>query len=75
MALATPDEVLAVTEGACKGRITDRPAGSNGFGYDPYFLLPDRGCTMAELPADEKNRISHRALALEAMKVAIGKLL
>jgi XTP/dITP diphosphohydrolase len=75
MALAAPDEVLAITEGTCEGRITDRPAGANGFGYDPYFWLPDRGCTMAELDPREKNRISHRAHALEAMKRAMEKLL
>jgi XTP/dITP diphosphohydrolase len=81
-ALAAPDaaapggaRVLAVTEGACEGRITDRPAGSNGFGYDPYFWVPGYGCTMAQLPPDEKNRISHRARALEAMKKQLEKLL
>ena len=75
MALAAPAEVLAVTVGTCEGCITDRPAGSNGFGYDPYFWLPDRGCTMAELAPEEKNRISHRARALEAMKRVMEKLL
>ena len=75
MALATPREVLAVTEGSCEGRITDRPAGANGFGYDPYFYLPEKGCTMAELAPDVKNRLSHRYRALEAMKKSLGKLL
>jgi len=75
MALATPETVLAVTEGACEGCITDSPAGSNGFGYDPHFWIPERGRTMAELPAAEKNRLSHRARALAAMKDRLGKLL
>jgi XTP/dITP diphosphohydrolase len=75
MALAAPERVLAVTEGSCEGRITDRPAGSNGFGYDPYFWLPDRGCTMAQLDAAEKNRLSHRYRALEAMRAYLEKLL
>jgi len=75
MALATPESVLAVTEGTCEGIITDRPAGSNGFGYDPHFYLPDRGRTMAQLPAEEKNRISHRARALAAMKDRLEALL
>jgi XTP/dITP diphosphohydrolase len=75
MALATPEKVLAVTEGACEGVITDTPAGSNGFGYDPHFYLPDRGRTMAQLPPEEKNRISHRARALAAMKKRLGELL
>jgi XTP/dITP diphosphohydrolase len=75
MALATPALVLAVTEGACEGRITDRPAGTNGFGYDPYFYLPEYGLTMAQIPPDEKNRISHRARALAAMESVLEKLL
>ena len=75
MALATPEKVLFVTEGACEGRITDSPAGSNGFGYDPHFWLPELGRTMAQLPAEEKNRLSHRAKALAAMKDRLEKLL
>jgi len=75
MALATPDRVLAVTEGACEGRITDPPAGSNGFGYDPHFYLPELGRTMAQLPPEMKNRLSHRAHALEAMRGRLEKLL
>ncbi|MSP98591.1 MAG: RdgB/HAM1 family non-canonical purine NTP pyrophosphatase [Betaproteobacteria bacterium] len=50
-----------------KGEITDRPRGANGFGYDPLFLLPDLGRTAAELDGAEKNRISHRGLALQRL--------
>jgi XTP/dITP diphosphohydrolase len=75
VALATPDRVLEWTEGTCEGRITDRPAGSNGFGYDPYFEVPGYGCTMAELPPETKNLLSHRGRALEAMKARLKKLL
>jgi len=75
VALATPDRVLEVTEGTCEGRITDRPAGSNGFGYDPYFRVPEHGCTMAELAPEVKNRLSHRARAVEAMKIRLENLL
>ncbi len=75
VALATPDRVLAVTEGVCEGRITDPPAGSNGFGYDPHFYLPELGRTMAELAPETKNRLSHRARALAAMKTRLEKLL
>jgi XTP/dITP diphosphohydrolase len=53
-------------DGECQGVITDRPRGAAGFGYDPVFYLPELGKTMAELPFDEKNRISHRGRA--AMK-------
>ena len=75
MVLARPKAVLAVTEGACEGVITDTPAGSNGFGYDPHFYLPGRGRTMAQLAPEEKNRISHRARALAAMKDRLADLL
>jgi len=64
-----------VTEGSCEGRITDRPAGANGFGYDPYFRVPEYGRTMAELAPDVKNGLSHRARALAAMRSELEKLL
>jgi XTP/dITP diphosphohydrolase len=75
VALATPDRVLLVAEGDCEGRITDRPAGSNGFGYDPYFYLPDVGRTMAQLAPSAKNRRSHRGRAIRALKPRLKKLL
>jgi XTP/dITP diphosphohydrolase len=75
MALATPDEVLAVTLGACEGRITDRAAGQNGFGYDPYFWMPAFERTMAELDPAVKNGLSHRARALEAMRKQMERVL
>jgi XTP/dITP diphosphohydrolase len=67
IALAWPDSPIELYEGQCEGIITDRPRGAKGFGYDPLFYLPELGKTMAELPFDEKNRISHRGRA--AMKV------
>ena len=56
-----------VAEGIWRGVIVDRPRGSNGFGYDPLFLLPALGKTAAELDSDGKNRISHRGLALQRL--------
>ena len=56
-----------VAEGNWRGEITDRPRGSNGFGYDPLFLIPALGQTAAELDAATKNRISHRGLALQRL--------
>jgi XTP/dITP diphosphohydrolase len=56
-----------IAEGEWHGEIVLEPRGSGGFGYDPYFLLPTLGKTAAELPLDEKNRLSHRALALAAL--------
>lgn len=56
-----------IAEGAWHGEIIDEPRGGGGFGYDPYFLLPELGRTAAELPMDHKNRISHRGQALAAL--------
>jgi XTP/dITP diphosphohydrolase len=63
IAIAEPDRLLATAEGVLEGMIATEPQGSGGFGYDPIFSLPAYGKTVAELPAEVKNRISHRALA------------
>jgi len=57
-----------ICEGSWEGMIQLEPAGDGGFGYDPYFFLPDRGCTSAQLSASEKNRLSHRGAALAELK-------
>ncbi len=57
-----------ICEGSWQGQIQLQPAGDGGFGYDPYFYLPELGCTAAELDADEKNRRSHRGQALAELK-------
>ena len=64
--IATPNGKLYSTEGVCEGLIAFEPRGQEGFGYDPIFYLPDYDCTMAQLQQAEKNRISHRARAIEA---------
>lgn len=65
MTLINPQgEVAFACKGICKGSITQEPAGSNGFGYDPIFLVEGRTTTMAELSEEEKNQISHRSQAL-----------
>lgn len=56
-----------IGEGIWHGEIVDQPQGSNGFGYDPYFYLPDQGMTAAAMAPEEKNRVSHRARALQAL--------
>lgn len=72
IALVDPaGELRAKTEGVCKGVIARAPSGTGGFGYDPYFYLPDHGKTMAELPPEVKNSISHRALAVQALRKAL----
>ena len=58
------DPAPLVCEGVWEGRILTAPRGSNGFGYDPVFLVPERGCSSAELPPEDKNRLSHRGKAL-----------
>jgi XTP/dITP diphosphohydrolase len=63
IAVADPSGRVEMVEGTVEGRIARAPRGENGFGYDPVFLLPERGLTAAELPADEKNVISHRGRA------------
>jgi len=66
IALAWPDGRTAVVEGVVEGRIALEPRGEHGFGYDPIFFVPEYGRTMAELPEEVKNRISHRARAAAA---------
>ena len=60
-----------VRDGSCGGEILPAPRGTGGFGYDPLFLVPRLGRTMAELPLDEKNRLSHRAAAFRALAAAL----
>ena len=71
MALVSPDGKEAITEGSCKGRIGMREKGRRGFGYDPLFILPKYGKTMAELSLREKNKISHRGKALRELRKTI----
>ena len=61
------DPVPLITQGSWEGRILEAPQGDGGFGYDPIFFVPTHGCSGGELAPDEKNKISHRAQALNAM--------
>jgi XTP/dITP diphosphohydrolase len=74
IALAWPDQHIETFEGQCDGVIAFEPQGTNGFGFDPVFYMPEHNCTMAELPEEKKNQISHRAraavLARERLKTA-----
>jgi XTP/dITP diphosphohydrolase len=65
VAVVLPSGELQITSGQCDGEIIPEERGSNGFGYDPIFFIPGIGCTMAELNMDEKNRLSHRARAIQ----------
>lgn len=73
IAAAMPDGEVFTTLGIIEGRIGYETKGENGFGYDPIFYLPEYGCTSAELSEEEKNAISHRGRALEAMREELGK--
>jgi len=68
IALKSPEGKETLTEGFCRGRIGFKEKGRRGFGYDPLFILPKEGKTMAELSLEEKNRVSHRGKALRKMR-------
>jgi XTP/dITP diphosphohydrolase len=74
-ALATPGGAIATARGECTGEILAAPRGIRGFGYDPVFLARGERASMAELPAARKNQISHRALAVRALRDAIERAL
>ncbi|PLR68455.1 XTP/dITP diphosphatase [Bacillus sp. UMB0893] len=67
LALAEPGRETITVEGSVEGYITNEPIGENGFGYDPIFLVKDKAKTMAQLTKEEKNKISHRAVALQKL--------
>lgn len=69
IALADPDGTVVVVEGVLEGSIARQPRGEGGFGYDPVFEV--HGRTLAEIPIEEKNRISHRARALHALEASL----
>lgn len=74
VAVAMPHGEVRTFEGTCEGRIATAPRGSGGFGYDPLFLVPAYGKTMAQLPLAMKNRISHRARAFAAARPFLKKV-
>ena len=71
IAAAFPDGTVEVTRGTIEGRIGYEEKGTNGFGYDPIFYVPEYGCTTAELSLEQKNEASHRGKALRLMKEII----
>ena len=74
IAVATPDGRVYVRSGSCPGYVAEAPRGDFGFGYDPVFLLPELGLTMAELPAATKNRLSHRGRAARRVRRVLRSL-
>ncbi|MGD8244154.1 MAG: RdgB/HAM1 family non-canonical purine NTP pyrophosphatase [Anaerolineae bacterium] len=75
LVIVTPGGDVHQAEGTCEGMIAFEPRGKGGFGYDPIFYLPEYTCTMAQLSRAEKNRISHRARAVQAALPALRALL
>lgn len=73
VACAFPDGTVLTTRGTMEGQIGYEERGSNGFGYDPIFFVPEYGCTTGEMEMETKNKISHRGAALRAMKEILKK--
>jgi XTP/dITP diphosphohydrolase len=69
--LDAPSASPLVAEGVWEGYILDAPRGDGGFGYDPYFWLPDRQLTVAQLSTEDKNRLSHRGTAMRELRTAL----
>ncbi|GAB4537008.1 MAG: XTP/dITP diphosphatase [Anaerolineae bacterium] len=74
IAVATKNGQISTAEGVIEGFIAFEPQGEHGFGYDPIFFIPEYGCTMAQLPSETKNRISHRAKAAQAALPILRRL-
>ncbi|MFC7393722.1 XTP/dITP diphosphatase [Scopulibacillus cellulosilyticus] len=73
LAISAPGVQTQFVEGVCEGIITEERIGDQGFGYDPIFYLPGLGKTMAELTSEEKNKISHRAIAMQKLMDVLPK--
>ena len=72
VALARPGGAVETFDGEVRGQIALVPRGADGFGYDPLFIIAADGRTMAEVPREEKNRISHRGLAVAKLRASLG---
>ena len=75
VAISDPSSSVECVEGVLRGRIADHCSGGHGFGYDPVFMVPELGKTLAELTLDQKNQISHRGRALAKAKDLLKRIL
>jgi len=75
LCLASPEKVLAETDGILQGLIAEEEIGQNGFGYDPVFFLPSLNKTVAQLSRQEKNTISHRGIAIRRLKPMLTSIM
>lgn len=73
VAVVRPDGTGFTVRGECEGVLHEKPAGDNGFGYDPIFYVPEFGMTTAQMPPEQKNSISHRGRALRKMVEQLSK--
>ena len=74
IAVATPEGETELCDGECQGLVAFEPKGENGFGYDPLFYLPEFGKTIAELPLETKNQVSHRGKAARKAYIILARL-
>ncbi len=74
LALVQDHDVLLTSMGTIEGRIVDEARGTNGFGYDPHFYVTNEGMTTAEMPPEQKNKLSHRGRALASIKSGMANL-
>jgi XTP/dITP diphosphohydrolase len=72
MVLLKSNDEFYIAQETLEGELTREQQGKGGFGYDPIMWLPERGCTVAELPEDEKNAVSHRGKAAKAIAKFVG---
>ncbi|MFD0827364.1 XTP/dITP diphosphatase [Neobacillus sp. M.A.Huq-85] len=75
LAVAVPNQETMTVSGTCEGRILTERKGTHGFGYDPIFYVPNLKLAMAELPSEEKNKISHRANAIKKLDTVLDSIL
>jgi len=75
LCLASPEKVLAETDGILQGLIAEEQTGENGFGYDPVFFVPSLNKTVAQLSRQEKNTISHRGIAIRKLKPMLTSIM
>lgn len=75
IAICVPPDQIYYAKGTCSGLITEAPRGRGGFGYDPLFLYEPAGLSFAEMTAEEKNKVSHRAKALEEARRILLKII
>jgi XTP/dITP diphosphohydrolase len=75
LVLYQPSGHFECFEGRWRGQIADKPAGADGFGYDPVFFLPELSMTAAQLPPGLKNQLSHRAKAFQKLKIYLQKVI